>query len=39
MLNRLGRTAEAAQAYEVALTLTANAAERDFLDRRKRELR
>jgi RNA polymerase sigma-70 factor (ECF subfamily) len=39
MLRRLGRTAEAAHAYEVAMTLTANAAERDFLDRRRRELR
>jgi RNA polymerase sigma-70 factor, ECF subfamily len=39
MLRQLGRTAEAAQAYDVAMTLTTNAAERDFLDRRKRELR
>jgi RNA polymerase sigma-70 factor (ECF subfamily) len=38
MLRQLGRTAEAAQAYDVAMTLTANAAEREFLDRRKREL-
>jgi len=39
MLRRLGRTAEAAQAYDAALALTANAAERTFLDRRRRELR
>jgi len=38
MLRRLGRTAEAAQAYDAALALTANAAERTFLDRRRREL-
>jgi RNA polymerase sigma-70 factor (ECF subfamily) len=38
LLRRLGRTAEAAQSYEAALATTANAAERDFLDRRMREL-
>jgi len=38
MLRRLGRTAEAALAYDAALALTANAAERPFLYRRRREL-
>ncbi len=38
LLRRLGRSADAAQAYDAALTLTGNPAERDFLDRRKREL-
>ncbi len=38
MLRRLGRTAEAALAYDAALALTANAAERTFLYRRRREL-
>ncbi len=38
MLRRLARTAEAAQAYDAALALTANAAERDFLEQRKRAL-
>ncbi|GAA3421323.1 RNA polymerase sigma factor [Streptosporangium vulgare] len=36
LLRRLGRTAEAARAYEEAIALTRNAAERDFL-RRNRE--
>jgi len=38
LLRELGRSAEAARAYDAALALTANAAERDFLDQRKREL-
>ena len=38
LLRRLGRTAEAAQAYEAALATTANAAERDFLNGRMQEL-
>jgi RNA polymerase sigma-70 factor (ECF subfamily) len=38
-LRRLGRTFEAAQAYEAAIARTENAAERDFLRRRLRELR
>ena len=38
MLRRLGRHAEAAQAYRAALQLTENAAEREFLERRLREL-
>ncbi|WP_436759984.1 RNA polymerase sigma factor [Streptosporangium sp. V21-05] len=33
LLRRLGRTAEAARAYEEAIALTRNAAERDFLRR------
>jgi RNA polymerase sigma-70 factor (ECF subfamily) len=33
-LRRLGRNAEAAQAYEAAIALTANATEREFLKRR-----
>ena len=36
LLRRLGRTAEAAVAYEAAIARTENAAERDFL-RRSRE--
>jgi RNA polymerase sigma-70 factor (ECF subfamily) len=39
MLRRLGRTAEAEQAYDAALALSLNAAERDFFDQRKRQLR
>ena len=38
LLRRLGRTAEAAQAYEAALALTANAAERAFLERQRNAL-
>jgi RNA polymerase sigma-70 factor (ECF subfamily) len=34
LLRRLGRTAEAAEAYRAAIALTANDAERDFLTRR-----
>jgi RNA polymerase sigma-70 factor (ECF subfamily) len=34
LLRRLGRTRDAAQAYRTALSLAANAAERDFLTRR-----
>jgi RNA polymerase sigma-70 factor, ECF subfamily len=33
LLRRLGRTAEAALAYEAAIARTENAAERDFLQR------
>jgi RNA polymerase sigma-70 factor (ECF subfamily) len=36
LLRRLGRNAEAALAYEAAIALTANAAERAFLERRRR---
>jgi RNA polymerase sigma-70 factor, ECF subfamily len=39
LLRRLGRTQEAATAYERALTLTANAVERRFLRRRLGEVR
>jgi RNA polymerase sigma-70 factor, ECF subfamily len=39
LLRRLGRTEEAAAAYERALTLTANAVERRFLRRRLAEVR
>ncbi len=39
LLRRLGRDAEAASAYESALAGTENAAERDFLRRRRRALR
>jgi RNA polymerase sigma-70 factor (ECF subfamily) len=39
LLRRLGRDEEAAQAYEAALAGTENAAERDFLLRRRRALR
>ena len=35
LLRRLGRKAEAARAYEAAIALTQNAAERDFLERRR----
>jgi RNA polymerase sigma-70 factor, ECF subfamily len=35
LLHRLGRDAEAARAYDSALQLTTNAAERDFLRRRR----
>jgi RNA polymerase sigma-70 factor, ECF subfamily len=38
LLRRLGRDREAATAYESALTLTHNAAERQFLERRLQEL-
>ncbi len=38
LLTRLGRTADAALAYEAALALTSNPAEREFLDQRRREL-
>jgi RNA polymerase sigma-70 factor (ECF subfamily) len=39
LLRRLGREADAARAYGAALDRTANAAERDFLERRRRALR
>jgi RNA polymerase sigma-70 factor (ECF subfamily) len=39
LLRRLGRPAEAAQAYEAAVGLSENAAEREFLRRRREELR
>ena len=38
LLRRLGRTAEAAAAYDEALVLTANATERDFLRRQQAHL-
>jgi RNA polymerase sigma-70 factor (ECF subfamily) len=38
LLRRLGRTGEAAAAYDEALALTANATERDFLRRRQAHL-
>jgi len=38
LLRRLGREAEAATAYDAALGLTANAAERAFLQQRRRSL-
>jgi RNA polymerase sigma-70 factor (ECF subfamily) len=38
LLRRLGRVEEARLAYERALTLTANAPERRFLERRMREV-
>jgi RNA polymerase sigma-70 factor (ECF subfamily) len=38
MLRRLGRSEEAADAYRAALALTENAAEREHLERRLREL-
>jgi RNA polymerase sigma-70 factor, ECF subfamily len=38
LLRRLGRSAEAAAAYEAALALTANPAQRRFLDGRRRAL-
>jgi RNA polymerase sigma-70 factor (ECF subfamily) len=37
-LRRLGRYSEAAAGYRQALTLTANRAERSFLERRLREV-
>ncbi|NUW34262.1 sigma-70 family RNA polymerase sigma factor [Nonomuraea sp. SMC257] len=37
LLRRLGRDAEAAEAYEAAIARTANAAERDFLRRAQRK--
>ena len=39
LLHRRGRDSEAAGAYERALTLTSNQAEREFLERRLREAR
>ena len=39
LLRRLGREAEAAAAYDEALTRAQNAAERSFLQRRRAELR
>jgi RNA polymerase sigma-70 factor (ECF subfamily) len=39
LLRRLGRDAEAARAYQDALALTENAAEREFLEHRLRALR
>src|SRR5215470_11844485 len=38
LLRRLGRDREAAQAYEAAIARTGNAAERDFLERSRRDL-
>ena len=38
LLRRLGRTDDAAMAYDTALGLTSNRAERAFLDQRRREL-
>jgi RNA polymerase sigma-70 factor (ECF subfamily) len=38
LLRRLGRGADAALAYDAAIARTANAAERDFLRRRRREV-
>ncbi|MBF9068825.1 RNA polymerase sigma factor [Streptacidiphilus fuscans] len=38
LLRRLGRRAEAATAYDAALAVATNAAERDFLQRRRNEL-
>jgi RNA polymerase sigma-70 factor, ECF subfamily len=38
LLRRLGRAADAALAYDAAITLTANAAEQAFLRRRRHEL-
>lgn len=38
LLRRLGRAAEAALAYEAAIALTQNAAERDFLHRSREAL-
>jgi RNA polymerase sigma-70 factor, ECF subfamily len=37
LLRRIGRTAEAVAAYDEAITRTANAAEREFLQRRRAE--
>jgi len=39
LLRRLGRSTEAAEAYDAAIALTENAAEREFLERRRRDLR
>jgi RNA polymerase sigma-70 factor (ECF subfamily) len=38
LLRRLGREAEAADAYEAAIALTENTAERDFLERKRSQL-
>jgi RNA polymerase sigma-70 factor, ECF subfamily len=38
LLRRLGRNAGAADAYDAAIALTENAAEREFLERNRREL-
>jgi RNA polymerase sigma-70 factor (ECF subfamily) len=38
LLRRLGRTSDAVLAYDAALALTNNPAEREFLDRRRRDL-
>lgn len=38
LLRRLGRAAEAGQAYAAAIRLTENVAEREFLRRRREEL-
>jgi RNA polymerase sigma-70 factor, ECF subfamily len=38
LLRRIGRYGEAAQAYDAALAVTANEAERDFLEQRRREV-
>jgi RNA polymerase sigma-70 factor (ECF subfamily) len=38
LLRRLGRTAEAARAYEAAIALTQNASQRDFLQRNRQAL-
>jgi RNA polymerase sigma-70 factor (ECF subfamily) len=38
LLRRLGRSLEAASAYDAALALAQNAAERAFLERRRREI-
>jgi RNA polymerase sigma-70 factor (ECF subfamily) len=38
LLRRLGRTAEAAKAYDAAIARAANAAEREFLQRRRQAL-
>lgn len=38
LLRRLGRKEEAAQGYDAAIALTGNAAEREFLERRRRAL-
>ncbi len=38
LLRRLGRRAEAAEAYDAALGLTANATERRFLEDRRRSV-
>jgi RNA polymerase sigma-70 factor, ECF subfamily len=38
LLRRLGRSAEAASAYEKAIDRTDNAAQRDFLQRRRDSL-